>query len=331
MNMRTFFEHCASKRLAIPILGFPAVKMLGQKVKDTVRSAELSAEAICFVAENTESPAALALMDLSIEAEAFGANIVFTDDEIPTVSEALISDIDAVAELKIPSLSAGRIPNTLKTLQLCRDKLKDKPIIGGAIGPYSLAGRLLDVTEIIYLCYDEPEAVHTVLDKATEFLISYIKAQRDAGADGVLIAEPLAGILSPAMAEEFSFPYVKRICEELSDESFAVIYHNCGNSVGDMLGGIFSQGADAYHFGNASDMKKILTQAKPNVICMGNIDPVSCFAEGDGEKMQEAVNNLLESCGGHPNFIISSGCDIPPKTPWENVNAFFNAIKKWQS
>ena len=56
----------------------------------------------------------------------------------------------------------------------------------------SLAGRLMDVSEAMINCYEEPEMVHIVLEKATKFLIDYISAYKEAGADGILMAEPLA-------------------------------------------------------------------------------------------------------------------------------------------
>ena len=75
--------------------------------------------------------------------------------------------------------------------------ITDRPVLAGIIGPYSLAGRLLDMTEIMILCYEEPEMVESVLEKATEFLIEYAKAFKEAGANGVCMAEPAAGLLSP--------------------------------------------------------------------------------------------------------------------------------------
>ena len=41
-----------------------------------------------------------------------------------------------------------------------------------------------------------------------------------------------------------------------------------------------------------------------------------------------AVAQIMEECSGYPNFLISSGCDIPPMTPWENIDAFFSAVNK---
>ena len=54
------------------------------------------------------------------------------------------------------------------------------------------------MTEIMILCYEEPELVETVLEKATEFLVAYAKAFKEAGANGICLAEPAAGLLSPA-------------------------------------------------------------------------------------------------------------------------------------
>ena len=93
---------------------------------------------------------------------------------------------------------------------------------------------------------------------------------------------------------------------------------------------IFSQGAAAYHFGNAVDMEKMLERAPSNVICMGNIDPVSQFAEGTPESMTVAVNDLLDRCAKYSNFVISSGCDIPHHAKWENIDAFFKAVGEWK-
>ena len=79
--------------------------------------------------------------------------------------------------------------------------------------------------------YEEPEMVHTVMEKVTEFSINYCKAYKEVGANGVMIAEPLAGLMSPNLAQEFAHPYVKQVIEAVQDGNFAVIYHNCGDNV----------------------------------------------------------------------------------------------------
>ena len=43
------------------------------------------------------------------------------------------------------------------------------------------------------------------------------------------------------------------------------------------------------------------------------------------EKVKEETLGLLTKCSKYPNFVLSSGCDIPPMTPWTNIDAFFAA------
>lgn len=316
----------AERRRALPVLSFPAAQKLNVTVDQLVKDAELQAQVMELVARETDTLAAVSLMDLSVEAEAFGAKVHFTDHEVPVVIGQLIEDMEGAQALEIPSLDAGRARVCVEGVRLAKERIKDKPVLAGIIGPYSLAGRLMDVTEIMYICYDEPEAVHEVLEKVTTYLITYGQAMKDAGADGVVMAEPLAGLLSPDMAEEFSVPYVKRIVEALQSDDFAVVYHNCGNSVISQLDKIFSQGAAAYHFGNAVSMAEVMAKAPADVLCMGNLDPAGQLAEGTPESVTAATKQLMAECGHYKNFVPSSGCDIPAHAKWENIEAFFAAL-----
>ena len=329
MNIRNILWETARSDVqrGMPILSFPAAQKLNVTVEQMVKDAELQAQAMETVARETDTLAAVSLMDLSVEAEAFGASVRFSADEVPAVTGQLVSDEEEANALEVPGLEAGRASVCVEGVRLAKERITDKPVLAGMIGPYSLAGRLMDVTEIMYICFDEPETVHTVLDKATQYLICYGEAMKAAGADGILMAEPLAGILSPDMAAEFSVPYVQRIVQALQTEDFAVIYHNCGNSVSSMLEEIFSQGAAAYHFGNAVDMEKVMQAAPADALCMGNVDPAAQFAQGTPESVAAATKELLAKCGGYKNFVPSSGCDIPAHAKWENIQAFFDALK----
>lgn len=197
------------------------------------------------------------------------------------------------------------------------------------IGPYSLAGRLMDVTEIMLLCFEEPDMVHTVLQKATTFLINYCKSYKECGANGVVIAEPLAGVLSPTMEEEFSELYVRQIVEAVQDDSFMVIYHNCGNTATAMTDSLAFIGAMGYHFGNAVNMEDALEKMPADRLVMGNVDPAGQFRNGTTESIRKATLEVMEKCCTHDNFIISSGCDIPPMSKWENIDAFFTAVSEY--
>ena len=330
MDMKKWVRECieAPVKKAMPILSFPGIQLTGHTVDEIVRDGHLQALCMEAVARKFHTGAVFSLMDLSVEAEAFGSSIHYSEDEVPTVTRALIHDEEEAEALQVPKVGAGRTGECVKGIQEISSLITDRPVLAGIIGPYSLAGRLLDMTEIMILCYEEPELVEMVLEKATEFLIEYAKAFRAAGANGIAIAEPAAGLLSPNLIEEFSTPYVQRILEAVEDDSFMVLYHNCGNVI-PLLENIKSLSAGAYSFGNAINLEDALKVMPKDRIVIGNIDPAGIIRNGTPEQIREETLALMERCCSYPHFVIASGCDIPPMTPLENIEAFFRAVDEF--
>lgn len=317
------------QRRALPVLSFPAIQLMGITVKELIYDSDAQAEGMYRIAQRCPTAAAVSMMDLSVEAECFGAEIRISEDEVPTVVGAVVSTPEDAQTLPVPEFGAGRTRIYVKAIEKALAKITDRPVFAGMIGPYSLAGRLMEMTQIMINCYEEPEMVHTTLEKATEFLIAYALEYKKIGAHGIVVAEPAAGLLSPDLCEEFSSPYVKKLVDAVQDDAFLVIYHNCGSSVVRMVPQILETGAAAYHFGNAVSMKEMLEKMPGDVLTMGNLDPASTLRNGTPERVREETLNLLKTCSVHPNFLISSGCDIPPATPWENLDAFFAAVEEF--
>ena len=331
MNMNQWFEEIrtSDKKAPMPILSFPAAKAMGVTVNELVKSADLQARGVAEMEKRYPCAAAQAYMNLSVEAEAFGAKAVYSDDEIPTIVGQFISDPEEAEALKVPPLGTGQTAVVLEGLSKARELVKDKPFFAECIGPFSLAGRLMDVNEVMVNCYEEPEMVETILTKATAFIKEEILEFKKRGCDGVIMAEPLTGVLSPNLAREFSHPYVKEIIDAVQDETFGVIYHNCGNETVHMLEDIFALGAKACHFGNSVKMTDILAKTPEHMLAMGNVAPAEVFVAGTPETVREATRKLMEELGDHKNFWISSGCDIPPQTDPANIAAFFDAVEEY--
>lgn len=318
----------APEKKAMPILSFPGVQIIGHTVDQLVRSGELQAQCMQAVSERFDTGAAFSLMDLSVEAEAFGAPVCYSEDDVPTVHGILIHDEEEAEALKIPEVGAGRTGECVERIRKACERIRNKPVLAGIIGPYSLAGRLLDMSEIMLLCFDEPEMVEMILEKATAFLIQYAKAFKEAGANGICMAEPAAGLLSPTLMDEFSTPYVQKVREAVEDENFIFMYHNCGN-ISPLLDRIRALDMQAYSIGNAVDVEKVLKVIPEDRVVIGNIDPAGTIRSGTPEKIRKETLELLNRCGKYPNFVISSGCDIPPAAPLENIQAFFDAVKEY--
>ncbi len=318
----------SKKRLAMPIMTHPGIEAIGKKVKDAVTGGEVHYEAIKYLSDTYPEDACTVIMDLTVEAEAFGATINMPEDEVPSVTGRLVQDESSIQALQIPDLTAGRIPQYLLANKLAAENINDKPVLSGCIGPYSLAGRLYDISEIMVAIYIDPDSITALLDKCTQFLIRYCKALKSTGTDGVIIAEPAAGLLSNDDCMMYSTPFVKQIVDAVQDDKFTVILHNCGNR-GQCTEAMIESGAKALHFGNAIDMVEVLKECPSDIIVMGNLDPVGVFKQKSADEVRTATRDLLEKTRGYKNFVISSGCDLPPHIPEENVRAFLEEVKKY--
>lgn len=315
---------------AIPVMTHPGIEQNGHTVREAVSDGCVHAEAVVTLAEQYPSAAACTIMDLTVEAEAFGADVVFSDEAVPAVVGHLLTDVESIRQLQVPSLRAGRVPQYLKANVLAARAIHDRPLLAGCIGPFSLAGRLYDMSGIMVLICEHPEAAHTLLTKCTDFIAKYCEALKQTGANGVVMAEPAAGLLSNDDCRTFSSQYVRRIIDRVQDDSFIVVLHNCGNT-GHCTKAMVDTGAAAYHFGNKCRMEDVIRDVPPTALAMGNIDPVSVFKDGTSEDMRQTVRSLLDKMSGYPNFVLSSGCDTPPHTPMANIDAFFDALKQWNS
>lgn len=315
----------SDKRIAIPIMTHPGIEAIGKKVFDAVTNGEVHYQAIRNVTETYNTAACTVIMDLTVEAEAFGCTISMPEHEVPSVTGRLVYDEESVNRLQVPSLSVGRMPEYLKANRLAIENIKDKPVLSGCIGPFSLAGRLYDMSEIMVGIYIEPDVIKTLLDKCTAYITAYCKELKSLGVTGVIMAEPAAGLLSNDDCQEYSTVYVKQIVEAVQDENFTVILHNCGNK-GQCTQAMIDSGAAALHFGNAVDMVATLEQCPSDLIVMGNIDPVGILKQASSEDVYRITSDLLTKTAGYKNFVISSGCDMPPLVPEANIKAFYKAV-----
>lgn len=330
INMREWVKNISNSkvRLSMPIMTYPGLELSGKSILDIIKSGDDQFCCIYELSKKYPSIAAMTVMDLSVEAEAFGSRIRYSSGEVPAVAGNIVDSEESALSLRIPEPGSGRTGAYIRAAALSAQNITDKPVFGGQIGPFSLACRLYDMTEIMVALFDEPDTVHIVLEKATTFLAAYARAFKEAGANGIIMAEPAAGLLSPEQCAEFSSVYVKSIVDAVQDDNFMVMLHNCGNTV-KLVPSMLSTGAMCFHFGNAVDMADILPQIPPDRLAFGNIDPARVFKNGTTDDVRQKTRELLEKTEGYGNFVISSGCDIPPGTPIENIQAFFDTVESY--
>ena len=130
MNTREWLDALRDSpvKKAMPVLSFPSTSLLGITVKELIDSSEKQAEGMRLVAERTDAAASVSMMDLSVEAEAFGAEIRISDDEVPTVIGAIVQSEEEAEALAVPPVGAGRTGRYIEAIGLACRRITDRPV-----------------------------------------------------------------------------------------------------------------------------------------------------------------------------------------------------------
>lgn len=305
---------------------YSGLEIIHANVRQVVSDAQVQTDAVLAMQERFHSEVMMTAMDLSAEAETFGCAIRMSDEEIPAVIGRFVTTREQIDSLHVPQAGELRTAVHLKAAENLVNA-KKVPVLGGCIGPFSLAGRLFGVSEALEATMTDPDLMQALLEKVTSYLIEYILSFRQVGAAGIIMAEPAAGLLSPRGLAKFSASYVKRIVDATQTPDFTLILHNCGAQL-IHLPKVLESGAEVYHFSTPMDLSAALQRVDPNVILCGNLDPVAVFFQGTEVEVEQKTLQLLEMAKLHRNFILSSGCDIPPGAPLRNLDVFYSTLQK---
>ncbi|MDO4555011.1 MAG: uroporphyrinogen decarboxylase family protein [Lachnospiraceae bacterium] len=303
-----------------PCLFYPAIIQMGESVKDVLTDGKKQAEVFQYIEKSYPSPIIIRMSELWCEAASFGVELSMAERDFPHLGTPVLKTPADYESLQVPEVRNEIITPMIEAVSIAAPALS-KPIVAGITGPYTLASVICDPTEVMMSCMMEPDEAKGLMEKVTSFLVDYALAYKNAGAAGIIIAEPSITMIAPDTAEEFSNYYIKKIIDAVQDDSFFVIYHNCG-AVNPHLDVILSLPADAFHFGSDVDLNLALDKADPSRYVMGNVEP-RWFLQKNAPAINEKVKELKVLADLHENFIISTGCDLSPAAKAENIDAMF--------
>ena len=62
-----------------------------------------------------------------------------------------------------------------------------------------------------------------------------------------------------------------------------------------------------------------------DVVLIGNISPTEVMVSKSPQQVYADTRALAEAMNPYHNFVLSTGCDLPPETPLANIQAFMDA------
>ena len=265
------------------------------------------------------------------EPSAFGAKCVFWKNEFPFADKIIHSSED-IANLQVPNPETdGMLPFMLNRL------VKASPAIEAAghkirfsvsRGPMNIASFLMGTTELMTMIMLEPESVHQLMRKITDFLKAWHRLQREAlpGIEGIMMLDDIVGFVGEEEFLEFGFPYFKEL---YGTNAKVKLFHNdadCKMSIKHYP----SLGINLYNPGLDMTMSEMIEATENKLTILGNIPPRDVLAAGSPDDVKNAVKNMLEGTPDFSRLMPSCGGGMPPKVSTENLKAFIEALNIYQ-
>ncbi|GAN33232.1 MAG: uroporphyrinogen decarboxylase [Candidatus Brocadia sp. AMX2] len=264
-------------------------------------------------------------------AEAMGTKMYFPEDDAPQVETPFIQTREDLKKLKpVDPEKDGRLPVYLEAVKRCVDVIGNEVFIVPVIGaPFTTSAALRGTETFIKELYTDPELIHTVMKVATQSVKNLIDAFVKAGGVPVTV-EPVAtgSMISERHFREFVLPYLKEVYAHIHSFSLPGVLHICGKTKR-VIQCMAESGADILSIDNI-DLFEAKTLVGDKVCLMGNVSPADGMLKGNPEVITTMVKDCVIKASDNPKgFVLATGCEVPIKTPHENMVAFLEAGRRF--
>jgi uroporphyrinogen decarboxylase len=275
--------------------------------------------------------AAILFSDILTIPDAMGQGLYFETGEGPRFKKVIssLADIEALP-IPDPEKDLGYVMDAVRNIR--RELNGRVPLIGFSGSPWTLAtymvegGSSRDFRKSKAMLYDNPQAMHALLDKLAQSIIAYLNGQIRAGAQAVQIFDSWGGALSAAAYQEFSLRYMKQIVDGLIREHdgrrVPVILFTKGGGL--WLESMAETDAEALGLDWTCDIGSARARVGSKVALQGNMDPAVLYAKP--EAIRAEVARILASFGQGSGQVFNLGHGITPEVDPQHAKAFFEAV-----
>jgi MtaA/CmuA family methyltransferase len=322
-----------------PIVASYAGTLDGLSIEEYCTTPTKAITAMLHYYERHQPDVILAYNDLAKEAEATGCRVKYSDYVVPSIEgHVLQDDKGRLARLEIPDPRRdGRLPGFL---ELCEGLVAAKlPTALGAVavGPWTIAMLMRNPEVMLLDTFEDPDFIHALMRFTTEFCKRWGEAIVGTRI-GLSFSEPTASIslISPDNYREFIAPYHKELVEHFRARKVGLTTHICGTTYPiyeDLVQAGFTtvsfdldQQADpALH---VDQLARFMDVAGQRAVAIGNVD-ATLFERATQAEIEAEVRRCVDTAARRSGFILSTSCEIPPRSRPEIVQWFMDAARDY--
>ena len=303
---------------------------------DLCKNKELACEVTLQPLRRFNLDAAILFSDILTIPDAMGLGLYFSEGEGPKFERPVRSEAD-VNKLFVPD-PTEKLAYVTDAISLIRTELDGAvPLIGFSGSPWTLSTYMVegssskDYRHVKGMMYENPAAMHRLLDTLAQSVTAYLNAQIEAGAQVVMIFDTWGGVLTPQTYRSFSLDYMQQIVSGLNrrydGQTIPVILFTKGG--GQWIEATADTGCDAIGLDWTIDIDDARRRVGDKVALQGNLDPCTLYASPD--VIREAVRDVIIKYGNGPGHVFNLGHGIHPTVDPDRLGVLIDAVHEFGS
>lgn len=320
-----------------PILAGVTRKLTNVDYPTWAQDADACAEAFLKAADTFELDCLVTLIDLSVEADAWGQKILFHEDVAPSpdYTRRVVEDIEDFAKVQKVDYRASK--RMMMHIDVCKKLVAAKggelPIIAFVFGPLGVLSMLRGQQDLFMDVYDDPEGVHEAARQINETLKDYCAAICETGVDAVMFDTLFASgsIMSAAMWDELEGDLMEELAQVIRDHGKLVMVHNCGQRV------YFDEQIKrmrpvAFSFAQppagCADFAEAKKKYGDELLLIGCVTPASAIT-GTDEAWDQECRDSIDAMAKGGGFMLATGCEYPAAATFDRAQRMIDIAKTY--
>ena len=318
-----------------PILCGATRRLVGATYPDWSQDADICAAGFLKSAEVFDIDCIVTLIDLSVECDAWGQEIIYPENEAahPNYNNLVIQDIEDYHKIKKADYrTSKRMMMHIDVIKkLVAAKKGEIPIIAFVFGPLGTLSMLRNQEDMYMDLYDDPDAVKKAAREINETLTEYVAALCDAGADAIMFDTLFASgsIMSKDMWMEMEGVLMEELSQIPPQKGVMNMVHNCGQLCY-FDAQIKTCNPSAISFLYPPDDCRDFVECKEKygdkTILIGCVTPANAVI-GTDEEWDTQCRDQIDALGAGGGFILATGCEYPANAPFDRAYRMIDIAK----
>ena len=310
----------------VPFAGVHAGKLKGYTAEEVLKDKDKLFESLMEVHKLYMPDGQPVMFDLQMEAEILGCELMWADDNPPSVTTHPLADTDEIPTKEIERTD-GRIPDLIDVCNRMKQAVGDKTALYGLFcGPFTLASHLRG-TKLFMDMVQKPEKVQALMEYTTKIAINMIDFYLETGMDIIAPVDPLISQISPKHFRLYVSESYTKIFDYLREKGVLSAFFVCGNALRNIEEMCYTK-PDAISIDENIPMAKAKAITDQyNIAIGGNIPLTTTMLFGNQQDNMKFVVDMVDSLDNTKNLILAPGCDMPYDVPIENTIAVAETVR----